>query len=139
VAASNSQLWPKWSIATSEPGDFLPIVIGGIFLFMSLPGFVMLLVNADRASGAIALPLPVVLGAGIMLGMGFYRVRYSHLLLSGITRLTDNAWPNILAVMIDRAAAPARSPPRLAIRLRRSDAVAAMAALSIKTTARRGR
>jgi len=63
--------WPKWSIATSQPGDFLPILIGSIMLFMSLPGFVMLLVNADRGSRAIALPLLVVLGAGSILGSGF--------------------------------------------------------------------
>jgi len=63
--------WPKWSIATSEPGDFLPALVGCVFLFTSLPGFVMLLVNADRGSGAVALPLLVLLGAGSLLGIGF--------------------------------------------------------------------
>ena len=61
----------KWSIATSEPGDFLPALVGCVFFFTSLPGFVMLLVNADRGSGAIALPLLVLLGAGSLLGLGF--------------------------------------------------------------------
>ena len=63
--------WPKWSIATSEPGDFLPILIGCVFLFLSLPGFVLLLVNADHGSAPIAQPLLVLLGAGILLGAGF--------------------------------------------------------------------
>jgi hypothetical protein len=69
--------WPKWSIATSIEGDFLPILIGFVILFMSLPGFVMLLVNADRGSETIALPLLVLLGIGIILGAGFvvYGVR----------------------------------------------------------------
>lgn len=53
------------------PGDFLPALIGCVFMFISLPGFVMLLVNADRGSGVIAAPLLVVLGAGILLGAGF--------------------------------------------------------------------
>jgi len=63
--------WPKWSIVTGIPGDFLPTLLGCIFLFISLPGFVMLLVNADRGSAALAWPMLVVLAAGIVLGAGF--------------------------------------------------------------------
>ena len=63
--------WPKWSIATGDRGDFLPIMIGGIFLFISLPPFVLLLIMPDRNSGAIGIPLLVWLGAGIIVGTIF--------------------------------------------------------------------
>jgi hypothetical protein len=63
--------WPKWSIATGDRGDFLPLMIGCIFLFISLPAFVLLLVNSDRNSGAIGIPLLVLLGAGIIIGTIF--------------------------------------------------------------------
>src|SRR5712691_2539273 len=49
--------WPKWSIATGDSGDFLPIMIGCIFVFLSLPPFVLLLVMPDRNSGVIGIPL----------------------------------------------------------------------------------
>jgi hypothetical protein len=38
---------------------------------MSLPAFVMVLWRPDCNSGAIGLPLLVVLGAGIIFGLGF--------------------------------------------------------------------
>ena len=63
--------WPKWSIATPASGDFLPIMIGCVFLLLSLPGFFMVLLNADRGSEAIALPLLIILGGGIILGAFF--------------------------------------------------------------------
>jgi len=63
--------WPKWSIATGESGDFLPIMIGCIFIFVSLPAFVLLLVNPDRNSGVIGIPLLVCLGIGIIIGTIF--------------------------------------------------------------------
>ena len=63
--------WPKWSIATGDSGDFLPIVIGGIVLLLSLPAFVLLLVMPDRDSGAIGIPLLVWLGFGIIIGVVF--------------------------------------------------------------------
>jgi hypothetical protein len=63
--------WPKWSIATPDSGDFLPFMVGCIFLFISLPGFVLLLVNSDRNSGVIGIPLLVLLGAGIIIGTIF--------------------------------------------------------------------
>jgi hypothetical protein len=61
----------KWSIATGDTGDFLPILFGGLFLFVSLPAFLMLLFNPDRNSGAIGVPLLVVLGGGILVGVIF--------------------------------------------------------------------
>jgi len=63
--------WPKWSITSGDRDDFLPIMIGCVFLFVSLPGFVLLLVNPDRNSGAIGIPLIVWLGTGVILGMIF--------------------------------------------------------------------
>ncbi len=62
--------WPKWSVSAGR-GDFLPILIGCIMLVISLPSVVLLLVNPDRNSGAIAVPLLVVLGAGIIIGASF--------------------------------------------------------------------
>ena len=61
----------KWSIATGDSGDFLPIMIGCIFVFLSLPAFVLLLVMPDRNSGSIGVPLLVWLGAGIIIGAIF--------------------------------------------------------------------
>ena len=63
--------WPKWSIATGDSGDFLPFMIGCIFMLLSLPAFVLLLVMPDRNSGAIGIPLMVWLGAGIVIGAVF--------------------------------------------------------------------
>lgn len=63
--------WLKWSIVTGQPGDFLPFMFGCIFLFISLPAFVLLLVNSDRNSGGIGIPLLVLLGAGIIIGTIF--------------------------------------------------------------------
>lgn len=48
---------PRRSIATADSHDFLPMVIGGIFLFISTPGFLMVLFNSDRSSKALQLPL----------------------------------------------------------------------------------
>lgn len=60
----------RWSIA-SGPGDFLPLVIGGVMLFVSVPAFVVLLVAADRNWGVLGAPVLVILGTGIVLGLGF--------------------------------------------------------------------
>ena len=64
--------WPKWSIATGESHDFLPMMIGCIFLFISLPAFVLLLVQPDHNSGGIGIPLLVLLGIGIVIGTIFF-------------------------------------------------------------------
>ena len=38
---------PRFSIG-SGPGDFMPLVIGAVFLFISVPGFVLLLIENRR-------------------------------------------------------------------------------------------
>jgi len=63
--------WPKWSIAQSNSGDPMPILFGVIFLFISLPGFVMVLFNSGREAGTIEVPLLFVLGGGIIIGVLF--------------------------------------------------------------------
>ena len=63
--------WPKWSIATGDSSDFLPVMIGCIFLFLSLPAFVLLLIMPDRNSGVIEIPLLFALGGGIIIGVIF--------------------------------------------------------------------
>jgi len=82
--------WPKWSIATGDSGDFLPIMIGGIFLFLSVPGVVLLLVMPDRNSGVIGTPLLVWLGVGIAIGMIFviYGLRICSFPGSWLYRIT---------------------------------------------------
>jgi len=62
--------WPKWTFAT-ERGDFMPILVGVIFLLVSLPGFLLVLFAPDRNSGVIGTPLLVILGAGILIAAGF--------------------------------------------------------------------
>lgn len=62
--------WPNWAIAT-ERGDFLPILIGSVILFITLPTVVLLIVNPDRNSGTIAVPLLFWLGAGVIVAMAF--------------------------------------------------------------------
>ena len=63
--------WPKWSIATADSHDFLPAGLGCVFLFISLPGFLMVMFNADRGSGSLVLPLLIVLGIGVVIGIVF--------------------------------------------------------------------
>jgi hypothetical protein len=63
--------WPKWSIATGERGDFLPIMIACMLLLISVPAFVLLLTNADRDSGPIKNPLLVWFVIGIVIGVIF--------------------------------------------------------------------
>lgn len=63
--------WPKWSIAAQDSGDFLPIMIGCVFLLLSVPGFLLLLLKPDRNSGVIRVPLLVMLGIGIVVGLAF--------------------------------------------------------------------
>ncbi len=63
--------WMKSPFTKYERGDFVPIVIGCVVLFLSLPAFVMLLFDSDRGSVVLALPLLVLFGAGSLLGLGF--------------------------------------------------------------------
>ena len=62
--------WPKWQIVVG-PGDFLPILIGCVFLFLSLPALVLVLLKPDRNSGVIGVPLLVMLAIGVVIGMIF--------------------------------------------------------------------
>jgi hypothetical protein len=63
--------WPKWSIVTGQRGDFLPIMIGCILLFISVPAFVLLLVMPDHNSEAIGDPLLVWFAIGTAIGAAF--------------------------------------------------------------------
>ena len=63
--------WRRWSITTPDSGDFLPAMIGCILLFISLPGFTLVLLKPDRNSGVLGLPLAIVLGLGIVIGVMF--------------------------------------------------------------------
>jgi len=61
---------PKWQIAAG-PGDFLPMVVGCAILFLTIPPFLMLWISPDVNSGAIGVPLMIILGAGIAFGFCF--------------------------------------------------------------------
>jgi hypothetical protein len=63
--------WLKSPFTKYERGDFIPIMIGGILLFWSLPVFIILLVDTDHGSAVVAIPLLVLFGVGIILGFGF--------------------------------------------------------------------
>ena len=63
--------WPKWSIATHDSNDFLPILIGGLLLVFSLPTFVLLLCYPEPNAGVLMGGLLVACGTGIALGSGF--------------------------------------------------------------------
>jgi hypothetical protein len=60
----------RWQIAAG-PGDFLPILIGCVLLFLTVPPFLMMLLAPVEDPGVIGTPLLVILGAGILLGFGF--------------------------------------------------------------------
>ena len=63
--------WPKRSIVTSNSGDPMPILFGAVFLFVSLPGFLMVLFSSERHSGGLKVPLLLVLGGGVIIGVIF--------------------------------------------------------------------
>lgn len=69
--------WPKWQISAG-PGDFLPIVIGGVLLFISLPAAVLLLLYPDRNSGLLQAPLVGLLVLGVLFGIGFLLLGIQH-------------------------------------------------------------
>jgi hypothetical protein len=62
--------WPKWEISTGR-GDFLPLMIGCVLLFLSLPSFCFLLLFPDSNSGVLGTPLLIILGTGIVSGIAF--------------------------------------------------------------------
>jgi hypothetical protein len=49
----------------------MPLVIGVVFLFISVPGFVLLLAESGEDFGGLALPVLAILGAGVILGLAF--------------------------------------------------------------------
>ena len=49
----------------------MPIVIGAVFLFISVPGFVLLLIETGEDFGGLDLPVLAILGAGVILGLVF--------------------------------------------------------------------
>jgi len=53
------------------PGDFLPIFIGSIILFLSLPTLVLLIFDADRDSDLIGKPMIAILSVAAVVGAGF--------------------------------------------------------------------
>jgi hypothetical protein len=60
----------KFSIG-SGPGDFMPLVIGAVFLFISVPGFILLLAETGEDFGGLELPVLTILGVGVILGLVF--------------------------------------------------------------------
>ena len=60
----------RWSIADGQ-GDFVPLVIGSVMLFVSGPAFVLLLTGPEQNWGLLGPPLLVILGAGIVFGLCF--------------------------------------------------------------------
>jgi hypothetical protein len=49
----------------------MPFVIGTVFLLISVPGFVLLLIETDEDFGGLDLPVLAILGAGMILGLLF--------------------------------------------------------------------
>jgi hypothetical protein len=49
----------------------MPLVIGAVFLLISVPGFVLLLIEAGQDFGGLDRPVLVILGAGVLLGLAF--------------------------------------------------------------------
>jgi len=60
----------KWRFGAG-PGDFLPIFIGCVLLFISLPAFLLLLFFPESNYGIVGAPLLTVLAVGIAIGVGF--------------------------------------------------------------------
>jgi hypothetical protein len=60
----------RWRFASGR-GDFLPIIIGGVMMFESLPAFLLLLFSPGDNPGVFLIPLLIVLGAGTVFGIGF--------------------------------------------------------------------
>ena len=60
----------RWSIA-GGPDDFLPLAVGGVLLFLSLPAFLVLFFDSERNWGALGVPVMFILGGGVVIGLGF--------------------------------------------------------------------
>jgi hypothetical protein len=60
----------RWHFAAGR-GDFLPIVVGGVMVFVSWPAFFLLLFAPESNPGIFWIPLLVILGAGAVFGAAF--------------------------------------------------------------------
>jgi hypothetical protein len=60
----------RWRLASGR-GDFLPIVIGGVMVFVSLPAFLLLLFAPENDPGVFWVPLLVILGGGALFGVAY--------------------------------------------------------------------
>jgi hypothetical protein len=60
----------RWHFAAGR-GDFLPIIIGGLMVVVSLPAFLLLLFAPENNPGIFWLPLLAILGAGALFGSAF--------------------------------------------------------------------
>ena len=49
----------------------MPLVIGAVFLFISAPGFVLLLIQHGEDFAGLDLPVLAILGTGVILGLIF--------------------------------------------------------------------
>jgi hypothetical protein len=49
----------------------MPLIIGAVFLFISAPGFVLLLAESDEDFGGLDIPVVAILGGGVILGLAF--------------------------------------------------------------------
>ena len=49
----------------------MPLVIGILFLFISVPGFVLLLIETSDDFGGLDMPILAILGAGMIIGLAF--------------------------------------------------------------------
>jgi hypothetical protein len=63
--------WMKSPFTKYQRGDFIPSVIGCVLIFLSLPPFVMLLVDSDPGPFVLTTTLLVLFGIGNALGFGF--------------------------------------------------------------------
>ncbi len=63
--------WMTSPLIKYEPGDFVPIIIGSVLVFLSLPPFIMLLAGDDGGAFVLAAPLLALFGVGNLLGFGF--------------------------------------------------------------------
>lgn len=60
----------KWQIAAG-PGDFLPVLIGSVMLFLALPPFLILVFGPEQNSGMLGKPVLFIITVGVLIGVGF--------------------------------------------------------------------
>lgn len=60
----------RWHFAAGR-GDFVPIIVGGVMMFVSYPAFLLLLFVPENNPGIFWIPLLVILGAGAISGTAF--------------------------------------------------------------------